>query len=44
LARADEYCVSLEGLCVGGINFNNCQIMPGNLEEELIIQRCIDDA
>lgn len=43
LAGGDEYSLSLEGLGVGGIHFDDSEQMARNLEEELIIEGSVDE-
>lgn len=42
LARSYKNSVDLEWLYVGGINFDNGELVAGNLEEKLFIERSVD--
>lgn len=44
LARAEHDDRRGEWLEVGGISSNNCHLMAGNSEEELIVECSIDDS
>lgn len=44
LAGGNHNGVSCEGFYIGGIDFHDCQFVSGDFEEELFIERSIDDA
>ncbi|CAN1173845.1 hypothetical protein LINPERPRIM_LOCUS9526 [Linum perenne] len=43
LARPEEDCVGGEGFCVGGIGFDDGEFVAGDFEEELVVDRRVDD-
>lgn len=43
LAGSDDDGVDAEGLCVGGVDFDDGEVVAGDLEEELFIECSVDD-
>ncbi|KAL0545199.1 hypothetical protein IC582_020347 [Cucumis melo] len=44
LAWGNHNCVCFEWFHIGSIYFHNCELVPSNLEEELLIECSIDYA